>query len=110
MSFPDLLKHLETQLPVLHLEREYTPHVRPRTDPVSGRTLPGEVVMKDWERKALFSRALSPSASLRIARRSGSTVQRGFPSASQSSHRMRTLQLDNQKPRSRYSLPGSPTA
>jgi hypothetical protein len=37
----DLVKHLETQLPLLHLEREYTPHVRPRTDPVSGQTLQG---------------------------------------------------------------------
>jgi len=105
----DLLKHLETQLPVLHLEREYTPHVRPRTDPVSGQTLLGEVSMKDWERKGL-SRVISPSASLRIARRSGSPFQRGFPSASQASHRMRTLRLDNQKPRSRYSLPREPAA
>jgi hypothetical protein len=107
---PDLLKHLETQLPVLHLEREYTPHMRPRTDPVSGQTLLGEVAMKDWEKKALFRRAISPSASLRIARRSGSPFQRGFSSASQASHRMRTLRLDNQKPRSRYSLPREPAA
>lgn len=110
---PDLLKHLETQLPVLHLEREYTPHVRPRTDPVSGQTLPGEVAMKDWERKALFSRAISPSSSLRVARRSGShsvQLEQGFPSASQASHRMRTLQLDNQRLRSRYLFPWEPAA
>ena len=59
---PDVLRHLETQLPVLHLEREYTPHVRPRTDPVSGQTLPGEVALKDWEKDALYSRAASPSS------------------------------------------------
>lgn len=37
----DLVKYFETQLPLLHLEREYTLIVRPRTDPVSGRMLPG---------------------------------------------------------------------
>ena len=40
----DVIKHLETQLPLLHLEREYTPHTRPRTDPVSGQTLPGNAL------------------------------------------------------------------
>jgi hypothetical protein len=97
---PDVLRHLETQLPVLHLEREYTPHVRPRTDPVSGQTLPGEVALKDWEKDALYSRAASPSSpSLRAARRA--PASRGLASASQMSQRMRTVRLDNQKPRSR---------
>jgi hypothetical protein len=38
----EALKHLETQLPLLHLERDYAPHIRPKTDPVSGQTLPGQ--------------------------------------------------------------------
>jgi hypothetical protein len=63
----DVIKHLETQLPLLHLEREYTPHTRPRTDPVSGQTLPGNAltgfafrvcwgVRADWCRDSLADR------------------------------------------------------
>jgi len=100
----DVLKHLETQLPLLHLEREYTPHVRPRTDPVSGQTLPGEVQPQAWEKETMHSRvvlspSLSASSSLRVSRHVASCGP--FASANDTRKHMRNVKLDNSKARGR---------